>query len=142
MNQVHRRSALPETGPPWVTLFHGAIAIFGWLLFAYFWRVVTRVGLSAGAKAALLAMVIFLSILLVLTVWWIAHNLSIGRRDRRRGNRDLVEKLYLFDAVGMRVEMPDHARMKSASVIEITIDESHKTYRAMAEGRSDKSVTS
>lgn len=119
---------------------HGVLAVCGWILFAYFWRVVTTVGLSAGARTALFAMVIFLAILLVLTTWWIAHNLRIARKNRRRKTLEPVEKLYLFDVCGLRVEMPDHALMKSASVIEIAIDDSRKTYRAMADRRRGESV--
>jgi len=141
MSKRHREARRTTRGSPWAIVFHGVLAVFGWLLFAYFWRVVTNVGLSAGARTALIAMAIFLILLLLLTTWWISHNLRIARKNRRRNTPSLVEKLYLFDTCGLRVEMPDQARMKTASVIEIMIDESHKTYRAMAEKPSDESAT-
>ncbi len=141
MTERGKTVAGPRRGSAWGWVFHGLLAVLGWILFGYFWRVVMSVGLSAGARTALFAMVLFLAALLLLTTWWIAHNVRVARRDRRRGNPNLVEKLYIFDTCGMRVEMPDHARLKTASVIEITIDGTHKTYRAIVEGRSDKSAT-
>ena len=140
MNERKKQTARPDRGSPPRIVLHGVLTVLGWILFAYFWRIVTMVGLSAGARTALAAMGIFLVMVLVLTTWWIAHNLRIARRNRRRRAREPVEKLYLFDACGLRVEMPDHALMKSASVIEIAIDDSRKTYRAMADRRRDESV--
>ena len=142
MNERKKDAARPDRGSPPRIVLHAVFAVLGWILFAYFWRLVSIVGLSAGARTALVAMVIFLALLVFLTSWWIAHNLGIARRNRRKRTAEPIEKLYLFDVCGLRVEMPDNARMKSATVIEITIDESHKRYLAMADRHSDESVTS
>jgi uncharacterized membrane protein len=113
---------------------HATFAVLGWILFAYFWRLVAAVGLSPGARIALTAMAIFLAILLVSTVGWIFHNLRIGRRNRRVGLARTEEKPYEFDRTGFKVSMLDPESMKSARVIEIVVEGSEKNYRKPPDG--------
>ena len=120
--------------PSFRVFFHAILAVLGWILFAYFWRIVAAVGLSPGARLALIAMAVFLAILLVSTVWWILHNVRIGRRNRRTSLFGVEEKPYEFDKTGFKVDMPDPESMKSARIIEIAVEGSVKKYRTTPDG--------
>ncbi len=119
----------PEGGSLPRIVFHVAIAVLGWLLFAYFWRAVGERGLSPGVIISLVAMAIFLATVIIMTTLWIVHNLRISRRDRRTGNRPVAEVLYQQDKIGQTIEGEDFDSLRSADMIEVAVKDGKKTYR-------------
>ena len=119
----------PESGSPPRMAFHVAIAVVGWILFAYFWRVVGERGLSPGAAISLISMAIFLAVVIIMTTFWIVHNLKISRSDRRTGNRPVEEVPYKKDKIGHTIEGEGFDSLKSADMIEVAVEDGKKIYR-------------
>ncbi|MCK4351024.1 MAG: hypothetical protein KAX13_09200 [Candidatus Krumholzibacteria bacterium] len=124
----------PESGSPPRLAFHVAIAVVGWILFAYFWRAVGERGLSPGAVISLIAMAIFLAIVIIMTTLWIVHNLRISRRDRRTGNRPVAEVPYHQDKIGHTIEGEGFDSLRSADMIEVAVEGGKKIYRRAKAG--------
>ena len=124
----------PEGGSTPRIVFHVAIAVVGWILFAYFWRIVGERGLSPGATISLIAMAIFLAVVIVMTTFWILHNLRISRSDRRTGNRLVAETPYLQDKIGHTIEVEDCDSLRSADIIEVDVRDGKKIYRLVKKG--------
>jgi hypothetical protein len=124
----------PEGGSPPRMAFHVAIAVVGWVLFAYFWRVVGERGLSPGAVISLIAMATFLAIVIIMTTLWIVHNLRISRKDRRTGNRPVVEVPYKVDKIGHTIESEGFDSLRSADLIEVAVEDGKKIYRRSKAG--------
>ena len=118
----------PEGGSPPRIAFHVAIAVVGWILFAYFWRVVGERGLSPGVILSLIAMAIFLAAVIIMTTLWIVHNLRISRSDRRTGNRSVAEVLYQQDKIGHTIEGEGFASLRSANMIDVAVKDGKKIY--------------
>ena len=119
----------PEGGSPPRMAFHVALAVVGWVLFAYFWRVVGERGLSPGAVVSLIAMATFLAVVIITTTLWIVHNLRISRSDRRTGDRPVAEVPYQVDKIGHTVESEGFDALKHADLIEVAVENGKKIYR-------------
>ncbi len=132
----------PEGGSPPRIAFHIAIAVVGWILFAYYWRVVGERGLSPGAIISLIAMAIFLAVVVIITTLWIVHNLRISRSDRRTGNRPVAEVPYHQDKIGHTIEGEDFDSLRSADMIEVTIKDGKKIYRRAKAGERAEHLSS
>ncbi len=133
----------PEGGSRARIAFHVAIAIVGWILFAYFWRAVGERGLSPGVIISLIAMAIFLAIVITLTTLWIVHNLRISRSDRRTGNRPVAEVLYRQDKIGHTIEGESFDSLRSANMIEVAVRDGKKIYgRAKTGSEREKRLSS
>ena len=124
----------PESGSQPRMAFHVAIAVVGWILFAYFWRVVGERGLSPGAIISLIAMAIFLAIVIIMTTLWILHNLKISRSDRRTGNRRVAEVPYQQDKIGHTIEGEGFDSLRNADMIEVAVEDGKKIYRRARTG--------
>lgn len=119
----------PESGSPVRLVLHVAIAVLGWILFVYFWRIVGERGLSPGAIISLVAMAIFLATVIISTTLWIVHNLRIARTNRRKGRREVPEIAYRQDKIGYTIVNEDFESLKGERLIEIGIEGERKIYR-------------
>ncbi len=119
----------PESGSPVRLVLHVALAVLGWVLFVYFWRLVGERGLSAGALISLVAMAVFLAAVIISTTLWIVHNLNIARTNRRKGRREVPELPYRQDKIGYTIENDDFESLKGARLIEVGIEGNRKVYR-------------
>jgi hypothetical protein len=119
----------PERGSPVRLVFHVALAVLGWVLFVYFWRIVGERGLSAGALISLIAMVAFVAAVIVSTTLWIVHNVNIARTNRRKGGREVPELPYRQDKIGYTIENEDFESLKGERFIEVDIEGDRKIYR-------------
>ncbi|HER43608.1 MAG TPA: hypothetical protein ENO08_04025 [Candidatus Eisenbacteria bacterium] len=119
----------PETGSPVRLVLHVALALLGWVLFVYFWRVVGERGLSPGVLLSLVAMAVFLAAVIISTTLWIVHNLNIARTNRRKGGRAVPEFPYRRDKIGYTIENEDFESLKGARLIEVDIAGERKIYR-------------
>ena len=124
----------PECGSPSRIAFHVAIAVFGWILFGYFWRVVGERGMSSGVILSLVAMAIFLATVIIMTTLWIMHNIRISRSDRRTGNRPVAEAIYQQDKIGHTIEGEGFDSLRSADMIEVAVKDGKKIYRRAKAG--------
>jgi len=125
-----KRSAFsPESGSPVRLVLHAALAVLGWVLFIYFWKIVGERGLSPNALISLVAMAVFLAVVIISTTLWIVHNLKIARTNRRKGNREIPEFSYRKDKIGCTIENEDFESLKGARLIEVEIKGDRKTYR-------------
>lgn len=100
-------------------LLHGAALALGWIAFVALWIGVLR---GAGAPRELVWLASgALLVIPLLTLAWVAHNLSIYRRlGPRRGLRQM-EPAYDADFVGRRV-VADWAALRGAHRVEISFD--------------------
>ena len=119
----------PESGSPVRLVLHVALAVLGWILFVYFWRIVGERGLSPGAIISLVAMAVFLAAVIISTTLWIMHNLKIARVNRRKGRREVPELAYRRDKIGYTIESEDFESLREARLIEIDIEGDRKIYR-------------
>jgi hypothetical protein len=129
-NKEKRETGSEGGSPPRIAL-HVAIAVVGWALFVYFWRVVGERGLSAGAVLSLVAMAVFLAAVIISTTLWIAHNLRISRFNRRKGNRAVPELPYIKDKIGHTVESEGFDSLRRAPFIEVAVEDEKKIYRSV-----------
>jgi hypothetical protein len=129
MRPDRNKGLRPEGGSPPQVALHVALAVAGWILFIFFWRVVGERGLSPGAVLSLAAMATFLVVVIVSTTIWIMHNVRIARCNRRKGNRSVPELPYLKDKIGYSVESGSFEALKLAPFIEVTIEGEKKIYR-------------
>jgi len=119
----------PESGSPVRLVLHVALAVLGWVLFVYFWRIVGERGLSPGAMISLVAMAVFLAAVIISTTLWIVHNLNIARSNRRKGRREIPELPYRRDKIGYTIENEDFESFKSMRFIEVVVEGDRKVYR-------------
>ena len=119
----------PESGSPVRLVLHVALAVLGWILFVYFWRIVGERGLSPGAIISLVAMAVFLAAVIISTTLWIMHNLKIARVNRRKGRREVPELAYRRDKIGYTIESEDFESLRETRLIEIDIEGDRKIYR-------------
>lgn len=118
----------PEAGSPPRMAFHVAIAVAGWILFAFSWRAVGERGLSSGVIISLIAMAIFLAIVIIITALWIMHNLKISRNDRRTGNMTVADVPYHQDKIGHTIKGESFDSLRSADMIEVAVKDGKKIY--------------
>ena len=119
----------PVGGSKLRILFHVIIALLGWGLFIYFWTVVRVLELSRGITVAFIGIGIFTGLLVIVTSWWVVHNLRIASHDRRKTLPEVEDKPYEVDKMGNRVIIGDPSIIKEAIVVDIIIDGDKKIFR-------------
>ena len=126
---ISKKRSHPDKGSFPRFAFHAIIAVCGWALFVYFWTIVGRRGLSKGASLSLIAMGIFIGAMVVLTSWWVIHNMRISSKNRRKSLQTVEEVPYVIDKVGSRVKLKDTEMIRKAEIIEVVLEGDTKTYR-------------
>lgn len=138
MERVSKPNRPPQPKPPVtkssraLAIFHLVLAVFGWILFAYFWfRVFYRTPPEDSA-VGVLAVAVLLVICVSFTAVWIRHNLILSRRhgDRRNRIRE-VRFNWSTDKLGRNVEEVSWENLQSEPEVEIDIDgrTAKKVYR-------------
>lgn len=115
----------PALSGPLHVAGHVILVAFGWLLFAYFWWVVSQQGPHSLTNIVWL-LAIALVVLPIITLYWVMHNRGIHARKGPRRQVQVVESAYAQDWAGR----PVHARfdqLRQARLITIhsTADEKH-----------------
>ena len=110
------------------TLVHVLLSIALWVVFVVYWDIVTRQTIGKGTLLAIQVISVLVVTGTILTSWWIVHNLRLGRRNRRRGQRVAPPEALATDALGRAVETPGLATLKLAAAVEIAIVEDRKRY--------------
>jgi len=111
---------------------HVIIGIAGWGVFGYFWFIVIKRGIGRGIPVAIVAMAVFAVFLIVLTSLWVKHNIGISRQNRRRTAVAVTQQSYIIDKVGAEVEIKDIEVLKNSALIEITVENRKKMFKAIS----------
>jgi len=110
--------------------FHVVVSLSMWCLFGYYWNVVLGREVSDETIRAMGILVAGVIVGLVVTLLWIRHNLRLARKfeGRRQGFRNADAPLLTEDTIGRPVNHPGLDALRAASCVDITADETGKTY--------------
>lgn len=118
-------------------LLHTCISILMWILFAYYWYLVVSRRINIASVQALGILALITLVILVATVWWIAHNKKLASRNRRRQAPPPVPEWFESDHLGAPVTSPGLEVLRNAATIAINLDEAGgKTY-SVTNGMAD-----
>ncbi|NCQ35358.1 hypothetical protein GW813_09885 [bacterium] len=110
---------------------HYLFAILLWILFGYYWYIVSGRRLTLATFQALFVLGAVSLLGLLLTVLWVRHNKNIARQNRRSGSRAKVPESMDHDHLGRPVLGPPQVQLQAAGVISIDIDaDGNKVYAA------------
>jgi len=114
---------------------HYFFSILLWILFGYYWYVVSGHRLSLATFHALGILVLVSLLGLVLTLLWVRHNQNIARNNRRGSPAAPPDFPFTEDHLGRPISGPGLDVLRTAHVISIDLDEDgHKVYAASGEG--------
>lgn len=114
-------------------LVHNLFSILLWILFGYYWYVVSGRRISWETFEAVLVLAIISLAGLLVTLWWVQHNLAIAGRNRRAGARGVRPETLTHDTLRRPIAGPGLAVLKSAKRIVVGLDDQgRKTYAANA----------
>lgn len=125
---LHTTASTPLSGWARRVLHLLAIAA-GWLLFVWGWRLVTAGHPEAGDLRTLL--IGSLTVLPVLTLAWVLHNVGIHHRKGPRRSVPRVDMRYERD-FNQRALRGDWPALAVARVVDIRVDGDIKQYSAAA----------
>ncbi len=101
-----------------------------WALFGYYWNVVLGREVSQETIRAMGILVTGVMLGLVATLFWIRHNLRLARKfeGRRQGFRTVDAPTLTEDTIGRPVHHPGLDVLRAAACVDITADDTGKTY--------------
>lgn len=94
-----------------------------WCLFGYYWLVVSRGQISRSAITALGVLGLVFTVGVVLTLWWIAHNKKLARRNRRNTPGRPVPEEFASDWLGRPLDRPARELLARAQVIGVDLQQ-------------------
>ena len=113
----------------------GALAAASWLLFIYYWWLVSRRRLNPETVISLSILAVLVGAVCLSTLLWIRHNKRIAQRagDRRKHRLPLPPSRRT-DALGRELLDQGELPVTDAPYVEIEIDDDsgHKRYLAMS----------
>ncbi len=111
--------------------FHYLVSILLWILFGYYWYVVSGRQISWDTFQALIVLGLISLLGLLVTAGWVRHNQNIARRNTRTSRPSSAEELLTHDHLGRPIIAPLIAEMKQAHVVSINLDQKgNKVYAA------------
>jgi len=129
MPRYPRQSGLPVHAGPLRSVFHTLIALARWVLFGYWWWLVSRRVSGQEIRFTLVMIAIALAVILLLTAVWVLHNLQIFRARGPRMNLRVVKEDFSHDTVGRNVRFPAVPEdCLSAAVVRVRLHEGMKVY--------------
>ncbi len=108
-------------------VFHGLVALLGWILFVHWWRRVIPQITETDASAALIFIAATFLATLVVTLAWVSYNIRIFRRKGPRLRLPDVSEDRDADSLGRTIDGPDGESLRKAPVIVIEVDEERKS---------------
>jgi len=105
---------------------HVLLVVLGWVLFFVLWRFVAQRPWDSRDLTMLIATAA--TVVPLITLLWIRHNVSIHRRLGPRRSTRAVEESYTHD-FNRREVRADWAMLRHASEVVIDIDGKNKIYR-------------
>ena len=122
---------------------HTIASLLMWCLFGYYWLIVSRRQINAASLEALGVLGAIVVAGLAVTLWWIAHNKKLARRNRRNTPPPTVPESFDTDFLGCPLTRPEVKDLQAAQVIIVDLETGtegeeapeHKVYRiATGEG--------
>ncbi len=99
------------------------LALFSWMLFAYYWWLVSRRQLNPETLTALSILIVIIGLVWFCTLLWIRHNKALARRA---GNRRKIRRSGPpnsgTDSLGRIIEVSGELALPDASYVEVDID--------------------
>ena len=116
---------------------HVIVSILMWILFGYYWYVVGRRQIDTTSLQAVGVLALITIVGIILTIWWIAHNRNLARRNRRQAAPPPVPETFTTDFLGRPLSGDPLAALKDAGTVVVRVnDEGHKVCTATT-GRGD-----
>ncbi len=103
-------------------VFHVLISILMWCLFGYYWYVVSGREIGDDTIQALGVLTVVIILGLTFTLWWVAHNKRLARRNRRSAAPPAVPEKFDTDYLLRPIVAPDIKVLQAASVIDIHLE--------------------
>ncbi len=123
------------TGRVMRQVIHGLVSILLWIVFFYYWFLVTHQSAGAGVLLAVKVLAVLVLVGVVATILWVRHNERLARRDRRHEPRTSPPEVLDTDHVGRRVASPGLEDLRRAKVTEVSIGRDDvKSYDVTREG--------
>ena len=99
------------------------LAILSWILFGYYWWLVSRRRLNPETLTALSILIIAIGLVWLITLLWIRHNKRLARDGgNRRQHRRAGPESAGVDSLGRIIESSGDIPLTQADYIEIDID--------------------
>jgi len=100
------------------------LALLSWVLFAYYWWLVSRRRLNPETLTALTILVVVIGLVWLGTLVWIRHNKQLARgAGNRRMHRRAGPPSATTDSLGRYVEVSGELSLLEANYIEILVDD-------------------
>lgn len=121
--------------------FHVTISLLMWCLFGYYWYIVGTTQINRASIEAMGVLGLIAAGGLLLTIWWVAHNKKLARRNRRNSAPKTPPETLDEDYLGRVVDRPEMGVLKKAQQVEISLeagdpedpaDPGRKIYTAMS----------
>ena len=110
---------------------HTFFSILLWILFGYYWYVVSgrQISWSTFQAVGILAIVVLVGLLV--TFWWVRHNIGLAGKNRRSGPPAPARELLSRDYLDRPIVSPGMEQLKAARNLVISLDDQQrKVYTA------------
>lgn len=125
-------SQQPIVGGPVRRALHTLIALAGWVLFIYWWWIVSRRVSPSEVRWTMWFIGLAMAAIVLSTALWAAHNLRVFRRKGPRTQLRDITPDFTHDTVGRRIDMPGVAGdCLTAAIVVVRIEDGAKVYRAL-----------
>ena len=105
-------------------LSQGALALIAWVLFAYYWWLVSRRRLNPATVSALTILFTSVGLVCLLTLFWIRHNQRVAKRAKgRRKDRRTTPLDSDHDVLGRRIEELGSEPLFLAGYVELEVSQ-------------------
>ncbi len=111
---------------------HYFISLLMWILFGYYWYVVSGRKISWGTFQALAVLGLVSLLGLAVTTLWIRHNQRLARRNRRSQAPPQVREDLTHDYLGRPVKAPADPDLQRAKIISIDLDDQGRKVYAVS----------
>lgn len=115
-------------------IFHVVVSLAMWCLFGYYWHIV--LGREVGPDTVRALMILGLTVVagLIATLGWVGHNIRLAKRfdGRRQATPHPDGPGLTHDTIGREIDHPGLDHLCGARVIDITADDTTKTYGVAA----------
>ena len=118
-------------------IVHTFLSILMWILFGYYWYLVVSRQINIASVRALGTLALITLVILVATIWWIAHNKKLASRNRRRQAPPPVPEWFESDHLGTPVTSPGLEVLRQAATITINLDEAGRKAYSVTNGVAD-----
>ncbi len=101
---------------------HIIAATLLWVVFIYYWWIVSRRPMNPDTKTALITLAVLTAVCMLCLAGWVIHNVRIYRTLHRRKARRSVALDFHHDFLGRRVVMDPLATLKRSSYIDVEVE--------------------